>query len=142
MGATGSAQGHPSLPTARGCLGLHGGLSQPPQTPGLNTSAGLPLTPWPYAVIQFCCCCCQGASVVSDSVGPHRRQPTRLPRPWDSPGKNTGVGCHFLLQCMKVKSESASWEIWIPKSRADTCGTVPQPRAPAGMEQGLCPPVW
>ena len=37
---------------------------------------------------------------------PHRRQPTRLPRPWDSPGKNTGVCCHFLLQCMKVKSES------------------------------------
>ena len=41
----------------------------------------------------------------SDSVWPHRRQPTRLPHPWDSPGKNTGVGCHFLLQCMKVKSE-------------------------------------
>ena len=40
------------------------------------------------------------------SVRPHRRQPTRLPCPWDSPGKNTGVGCHFLLQCMKVKSES------------------------------------
>jgi len=39
-------------------------------------------------------------------VWPHRRQPTRLPCPWDSPGKNTGVGCHFLLQCMKVKSES------------------------------------
>ena len=38
--------------------------------------------------------------------GPQRRQPTRLPRPWDSPGKNTGVGCHFLLQHMKVKSES------------------------------------
>ena len=37
---------------------------------------------------------------------PHRRQPTRLPCPWDSPGKNTEVGCHFLLQCMKVKSES------------------------------------
>ena len=36
---------------------------------------------------------------------PHRRQPTRLPHPWDSPGKNTGVGCHFLLQGMKVKSE-------------------------------------
>ena len=34
---------------------------------------------------------------------PHRWQPTRLPRPWDSPGKNTGLGCHFLLQCMKVK---------------------------------------
>ena len=45
-------------------------------------------------------------SVVSDSVRPYRRQPTRLPRPWDSPGKNTGVGCHFLLQCIKVKSES------------------------------------
>jgi len=43
---------------------------------------------------------------LSDSVRPHRPQPTRLPRPWDSPGKNTGVGCHFLLQCMKVKSES------------------------------------
>ena len=43
---------------------------------------------------------------MSDSVRPHRRKPTRLPHPWDSPGKNTGVGCHFLLQCMKVKSES------------------------------------
>ena len=54
----------------------------------------------------FCSCCCCVASVVSDSLRPHRRQPTRLPRPWDSPGKNTGVGCHFLLQCMKMKSES------------------------------------
>ena len=43
---------------------------------------------------------------MSDSVRPHRRQPMRLPRPWVSPGKNTGVGCHFLLQCMKVKSLS------------------------------------
>ena len=43
---------------------------------------------------------------MSDSVWPHGLQPTRLPRPWDSPGKNTGVGCHFLLQCMKVKRES------------------------------------
>ena len=40
------------------------------------------------------------------TLRPHRRQLTRLPRPWDSPGKNTGVGCHSLLQCMKVKSES------------------------------------
>ena len=39
---------------------------------------------------------------------PHRRQPTRLPCPWDSPGKNTGVGCHFLLQCVKVKMKSLS----------------------------------
>ena len=53
---------------------------------------------------EVCCCCV--ASVVSDSVRPHRWQPTGLPRPWDSPGKNTRVGCHFLLQCMKVKSES------------------------------------
>ena len=43
-----------------------------------------------------CCCCCCVPSVMSDSVRPHRRQPTRLPCPWDSPGKNTGVGCHFL----------------------------------------------
>ena len=49
---------------------------------------------------------------------PHRRQPTRLPRPWDSPGKNTGVGCHFLLQCMKVNSES---EV------AQSCTTVCDP---------------
>ena len=43
---------------------------------------------------------------MSDSVRPHRRQPTRLRLPWDSPGKNTRVACHFLLQGMKVKSES------------------------------------
>ena len=45
---------------------------------------------------------------MSDSVRPHRRQPTRPHRPWDSLGKNTGVGCHFLLQCMKVKVKSLS----------------------------------
>ena len=55
---------------------------------------------------------------MSDSVQPRRRQPTRLPHPWDSPGKNTGVGCHFLLQCMKVKSES---EV------AQTCPTLCDP---------------
>ena len=43
---------------------------------------------------------------MSDSVRPQRQQPTRLPGPWDSPGKSTGVGCHCLLQCMKAKSES------------------------------------
>ena len=52
-----------------------------------------------------CCCCCKSLQSYP-TVQPHRWQPTRLPRPWDSPGKNTGVGCHFLLQCMKVKSES------------------------------------
>ena len=55
---------------------------------------------------------------MSDSVQPHRRQPTRLPRPWDSPGKNTGVGCHFLLQCMKVKSE---------RKVTQTCPTLRDP---------------
>ena len=60
---------------------------------------------------------------MSDSVRPHRRQPTRLRRPWDSPGKNTGVGCHFLLQCMKVKSES---EV------AQSCPTLSDP-----MDRGL-----
>ena len=43
---------------------------------------------------------------MSDSMQPHRWPPTRFPGPWDSPGKNTGVGCRFLLQCMKVKGES------------------------------------
>ena len=52
------------------------------------------------------CYCCSVASVMSDSVRSHGWQPTRLPCLWDSPGKNTAVGCHFLLQCMKVKSES------------------------------------
>ena len=46
-------------------------------------------------------CYCQVTSVVTNSVQPHRWQPTRLPHPWDSPSKNTGVGCHFLLQGMK-----------------------------------------
>ena len=49
--------------------------------------------------ICCCCCCCWVASVASDSVRPRRRQPTRLPRPWDSPGRNTGVGCRFLTNC-------------------------------------------
>ena len=54
-----------------------------------------------------------------DPIGvPHRGQPTRLPRPWDSPGKNTGVGCHFLLQHMKVKSESEA---------AQSCPTLSDP---------------
>ena len=59
-----------------------------------------------YSLPPLCCCCCCIASVVSNSVQLTRWQLTRLPHPWDSPGKNAGVGCHFLLQCMKVKSES------------------------------------
>ena len=68
---------------------------------------------------SLCCCCyCEVASVMSDSVRPHRRKPTRLPCPWDSPGKNTGVGCPFLLQCMKVKSE---------REVAQSCPTLSYP---------------
>jgi len=59
-----------------------------------------------YSACCCCCCCCWVTSVVSNSVRPQRQQPTRLPYPWDSPGKNTGAGCHFLLWCMKVKTES------------------------------------
>ena len=67
---------------------------------------------------------------MSDSVRPHRLKPTRLPYPWDSPGKNTGVGCHFLLQGTKVKSES---EV------AQLCPTLATPwtaayQAPPSME--------
>ena len=58
-----------------------------------------------WDLVSCCCCCCCISSVVSDSVRSHRRQPAKLLCSWDSPGKNTGVGCHFLLQCMKVKSE-------------------------------------
>ena len=51
----------------------------------------------------------------------HRRQPTRLPHPWDSPGKNTGVGCHFLLQCMKVKNESEFAQSCLTRSNPMNC---------------------
>ena len=69
---------------------------------------------------------------MSDSVQPHRRQPTRLPRPWDSPGKNTGVGCHFLLQCMKVKTE---------REVAQSCLTLSDPMdcsLPGSSVHGIC----
>ena len=65
----------------------------------------------------------QVASVVSDSVRPQRQQTTRLHGPWDSPGKNTGVDCHFLLQCMKVKAES---EV--------SCSVVPNSSQPHGLQ--------
>ena len=73
------------------------------------------------ALNNCCCCCCCIASVVSDSARPQRRQPTRLPCPWDSPGKNTGVGCHFLLQSMKVKSESEVAQSCLPLSDPMHC---------------------
>ena len=61
---------------------------------------------------------------MSNSVQTHRQKPIRLPRPWDSPGKNTGVGCHFLLQCMKVKSESEIAQSW-PTVRDPMDGSPP-----------------
>ena len=82
--------------------------------------------------LQYCCCCCQVTLVVSDSVRPHRWQPTRFPCPWYSPGKNTGVGCHFLLQCMKVKSE---------REVAQLCPTLSDPMdcsLPGASIHGVC----
>ena len=68
---------------------------------------------------------------MSDSVRPHRRQPTRSPRPWNSPGKNTGVGCHFLLQCMKVKVAQSCLILHDPMDCSPPGSSVhgiPQPR--------------
>ena len=59
---------------------------------------------------------------MSDSVPPHRQQPTRLPHPWDSPGKSTGVGCHFFLQCRKVKSKSEVAQSCPTLSNSTDCG--------------------
>ena len=56
-----------------------------------------------------------------DPVWPHRRQPTRLHHPWDSPGRNTGLGCHFLLQCMKVKSEGEVTQSYLTPSDLMDC---------------------
>ena len=59
---------------------------------------------------------------MSDSMQSHRQQPTRLPCPWDSPGKNTGVGCHFVLQCKKVKIESEVTQSCLTLSDPMDCG--------------------
>ena len=95
------------------------------------------------ATAKECCCCCgcSVASLVSDSVRPHRRQPTRLPRPWDSPGKNTGVGCHCLLQCIKVKSESeaAQWHSDPQRPQGPQPARLLHPLLP--FFQGFCLPV-
>ena len=84
----------PGLPAAWPC-GCLPPVSPPPCLCPSPPPSETPVIGW------SCCCCCYVASVVSDSVQPHRRQPTR-----DSPSRNTGMGWHFLLQCMKVKSES------------------------------------
>ena len=77
---------------------------------------------------------------MSDSVRPHRRQPTRLPCPWDSPGKNTGVGCHFLLR-------GTEWNEGSPSSSGFAPTSSPSPKVspyhhfppPLGVE---APPPW
>ena len=82
--------------------------------------------------IEYNSLCCQVASVMFDSVWPQRWQPTRFPHPWDSPGKNTGVGCHFLVQCMKVKSESEVTQ---------SCPTLSDPMdcsPPGSSAHGIC----
>ena len=73
-----------------------------------------------FSYIDCCCFCCYVASVVSDSVRPHRWQPTRLSCPWDSPGKNTGVGCHFLLHPTPLRSDQI-------RSVAQSCPTLCDP---------------
>ena len=65
----------------------------------------------PVTKLWSCCCCV--ASVVSNSSWPHRQQPTRIFCLWDSPGKNTGMGCHFLLQCMHACMLSHFSRVWL-----------------------------
>ena len=74
---------------------------------------------------------------MSDSVRPHGLQPTRLLRPWDSPGKNTGVGCHFLLQCMKVESESEVAQSCLTLSDPIDCSLPLHPWDSPGKNTGV-----
>ena len=80
------------------------GFSRPRNQTGVSCIAGRFFTNW--AIREDAAAAAKSLQSCPTLVRPHRRQPNRLLRPWDSPGKNTGVGCHFLLQCMKVKSES------------------------------------
>ena len=82
------------------------------------------------ATTKTWCCCCSVASVVSDSMRPHGLQPTKLLRPWDSPGKNTGVGCHLLLQVAilvgvkpdkLLSGERERGKDWLSGNYANTC---------------------
>ena len=100
-----------------------------------SSELALPIR-WPkYWSFSFCISPAAAAAKLLQScptVRPQRQQPTRLPHPWDSPGKNTGVGCHFLIQCMKGKSES---EV------AQSCPTPSDPRdcsLPGSSVHGIC----
>ena len=91
----------------------------------------------------FSCCycyCCHVALVVSDSVWPHRRQPTRLPRPWDSPGKNTGVGCHCLLHLFSRTVKKKKKQELLRRNRPDVLGR--KGRCREGLFQQPCPQPW
>ena len=81
---------------------------------------------------MLCCRRCQVTSVMSDSVRPHGLQPTRFLRPWDSPGKNAGVRCHFLLQCMKVESESEVTQLCLTLRDPMDCSL------PGSSVHGIC----
>ena len=70
---------------------------------------------------EYCAAAAAKSLQSCPTLRPHRWQPTRLPCPWDSPGKNTGVGCHFLLQCMKVKSESEVTQSCVTLSNTMDC---------------------
>ena len=78
---------------------------------------------------------------MSDSVRHHRWQPIRLPHSWDSPGKNTGVGCHCLLQCMKLKSEKWKWSRSVMSDSSRPHGLQPRrllhPRDFPGKSTGV-----
>ena len=99
------------------------GKSPKSEAPSVNlilweVSADLTLGPHD----NLCCCF---TSVVADSVQPHRRQPTRLLHPWDSPGKNTGVGCHFLLQWQSLSYGNCIRFIWLSTSEITKTVAVP-----------------
>ena len=92
--------------------------------------------------MSHCCCCCYAAAVVSDSVRPHRRQPSRLPRPWDSPGKNTGVACHFLLQGFFPTEGLNPNQLFLGNSIYPTAALRLLGSAPNSQSQGMAQPIW
>ena len=120
---------------APGCLGILSGWLRPFSDRGLGSGTApgvstgfVPVGTWgsvlPCYLGSYSVNAAAAAAKLLQSwptLRPHGWQPTRLPRPWDSPGKNTGVGCHFLLQCMKVKSESEVAQLYPTPSDPMDC---------------------